>query len=158
MGITASKYEQVPAAVVNGATPEETAPVVAPIPNHLLPYHLQVRLYTRHPITTSLVSGTWLILSICNRNPAGWIEKRDSTLEHMLVYGGASGHPVARNPCKNYENTWHSAPNRIRMWNALFWVIGMALIVLLYLGGMMGGIYNIYIGNHFHWSETTAVD
>jgi hypothetical protein len=45
----------------------------------------------------------------------------------------------------------HASMWRIRAWNAVFWVFGMCCIVLLYLGGMLGGIANVYIGTVVCW-------
>jgi hypothetical protein len=40
---------------------------------------------------------------------------------------------------------------RIRAWNAVFWVVGMCFIVLMYMGGMLGSIANVYIGTAVCW-------
>jgi hypothetical protein len=45
----------------------------------------------------------------------------------------------------------HASMWRIRCWNAAFWVLGMVLIIMLYMGGALGGISNVYIGTIICW-------
>ena len=67
-----------------------------------------------------------------------------------------------RLPCHLQEPSWmdfkrefyfgtHGSIWRIRFWNAVFWVIGMAFIVFLFLGGMIGSVYTVYIGTLICW-------
>ena len=55
----------------------------------------------------------------------------------------------------DFENEFyfgtHASIWRIRFWNALFWVFGMAVIVFLFLGGMIGSVYTVYIGTLICW-------
>jgi hypothetical protein len=45
----------------------------------------------------------------------------------------------------------HASMWRIRFWNALFWMGGMISFILLYMGGYIGGIANVYIGTAACW-------
>jgi hypothetical protein len=45
----------------------------------------------------------------------------------------------------------HASMWRIRFWNALFWLAGMVLIILLYMGGAFGSIANVYLGTAICW-------
>jgi hypothetical protein len=62
--------------------------------------------------------------------------------------------PSWMDPRRGFYFGCHASMWRIRCWNALFWAVGMFVIILLYMGGLLGSIANVYIGTAICWIAT----
>jgi hypothetical protein len=122
MGGATTKYEEVLGAIPAEQPKEQQEQ--APIPNHLLPYHLQVcRFFFSF---SPCITGSTVLTNL-EQEPS-WLDRKRG------FYFGC-----------------HASIWRIRMYNILFWIVGMCLILALFISGLLGSVVNVYIGTAICW-------